>query len=158
MKVPSIVLVASAISACGSLAPPPSEPRQAAVPPSSTESRAATLKPEQAPPPGYIPMAVQPSSGDSVFVAERDRALQGDKDAALRVALMYKDGTNGLPRDEFNMVRWLEHASDLNSGAASYQLYLYYLYRGMDRYAVHYENRALRQGFVPPPRLDNKRG
>lgn len=56
------------------------------------------------------------------------------------------------------MVRWLRHASELDNAYASYQLYLHYLARGLDRDAVRYENRAVRHGFIPPPRLDNRRG
>jgi TPR repeat protein len=76
----------------------------------------------------------------------------------MRVARMYADGTNGLPRDERIMVLWLKHASLLDHGGASYQLYLYYLARGLDRDALRYERRALRQGYTIPVRLDNRRG
>jgi TPR repeat protein len=110
------------------------------------------------PPPTPEPMQGEPGIGDGGFRTEQARALQGDKDAALRVAYMFREGTNGVPRDERRMVRWLRHASELNNASASYQLYLHYLARGLDRDAVRYENRALRQGYVPPPRLDHRRG
>ena len=110
------------------------------------------------PPPTPAPMQAEADMGDGAFRTEQARALEGDKDAALRVAYMFKEGSNGLPRDERRMVRWLRHASELNNASASYQLYLHYLARGLDRDAVRYENRALRQGFVPPPRLDHRRG
>jgi TPR repeat protein len=71
---------------------------------------------------------------------------------------MYKSGSNGVPRDERQMVQWLLHASSLKSGAASYQLYQYYLELKLDRDAVFFENRAIEQGFTPPPRLDPRRG
>ena len=96
--------------------------------------------------------------GNAAFRVDQARGLHGDKDAALRVAHMFREGSNGVPRDERRMVRWLMHASDLANGAASYQLYLHYLGRGLDREALWYENRALRQGFVPPPRIDPRRG
>ena len=111
-----------------------------------------------APPESPAPMQAETGVGDSAFRAEQAKALQGDKDAAYRVALMFKEGAHGVPRDERRMVRWLRHASELDNGVASYQLYLHYLARGLDRDAVRYENRALRQGFVPPPRLDHRRG
>lgn len=102
---------------------------------------------------------VEPTIGDTVFRTDQARALDdGDKDAAYRVAQMFKQGSHGLPRDGHRMVEWLRYASDLRNGAASYQLYLYYLAVGLDRDAVHYENRALEQGFTPPPRLDPRRG
>ncbi|HYH43070.1 MAG TPA: hypothetical protein VD867_13930 [Burkholderiales bacterium] len=110
------------------------------------------------PPPAPAPMQGDADIGDAAFRAEQARGLEGDKDAAFRVAMMFKGGSNGVPRDERRMVRWLQHASELDNGLASYQLYLHYLARGLDRDAVRYENRALRQGFVPPPRLDPRRG
>ncbi|MDB5866737.1 MAG: hypothetical protein JWO70_4543 [Betaproteobacteria bacterium] len=96
--------------------------------------------------------------GDAEFRKEQDRGLAGDKDAALRVAQMYKSGSNGVPRDERRMLQWLLHASSLNNGAASYQLYQHYLDLKLDRDAVFFENRAVEQGFTPPPRLDPRRG
>jgi TPR repeat protein len=96
--------------------------------------------------------------GDADFRSEQARGLAGDANAAMRVARMYADGSNGLPRDERTMVLWLKHASLLDHAAASYQLYLYYLARGLDRDALRYERRALRQGYTIPVRLDNRRG
>jgi TPR repeat protein len=112
---------------------------------------------------GTVPTAMSPvqaesSLGDSEFRDQQAKGLSGDKDAALRVAQMFQHGTNGLVRDEQKMVQWLRHASDLENGSASYQLYLYYLGRGLDRNAVYYETRALQQGYMPPPRLDPRRG
>ena len=111
-----------------------------------------------APPPSPPPLQAEVGIGDGSFRSEQARALEGDKDAAYRVAIMFRDGSNGVPQDERRMLRWMRHASELDNGTASYQLYLHYLARGLDRDAVRYENRALRQGFVPPPRLDPRRG
>jgi TPR repeat protein len=96
--------------------------------------------------------------GDGEFRKEQEKALAGDRDAALRVAQMFKSGSNGVPRDDKRMTQWLLHASSLNNGAASYQLYLHYLDLRLDRDAVFFENRAVEQGFTPPPRLDPRRG
>ena len=96
--------------------------------------------------------------GDANFRADQSSALNGDKEAALRLAHMFRRGSNAVPRDERRMVLWLRHASDLNNGTASYELYQYYLGRGLDREALRFEKRALEQGFVPPPRLDPRRG
>ena len=96
--------------------------------------------------------------GDMQFRTDQASALNGDKDAALRVARMFQRASNSVPRDERRTVLWLRRASDLNNGPASYELYLYYLERGLDREALRYEKRALDQGFVPPPRLDPRRG
>lgn len=131
--------------------------RQPALP----EAAPVTLQPSVvlgSPPAAPAPMQPETGFGDSAFRNTQAKALDGDKDAALRVAQMFKEGSNGVPRDERRMVRWLRHASELDNAFASYQLYLHYLARGLDRDAVRYENRALRQGFIPPPRLDNRRG
>ena len=96
--------------------------------------------------------------GDAEFRSDQSKALAGDRNAAMRVARMFSNGTNGVPRDERRMVLWLKHASLLEHAGASYQLYLYYLARGRDRDAVRYERRAVRQGYIIPVRLDNRRG
>ena len=135
--------------------------REAARAPALPEAAPVTLQPSivlGSPPPAPAAMQPEKGFGDSAFRDNQARALQGDKDAALRVAYMFREGSNGVPRDERRMVRWLRHASELDNAYASYQLYLHYLARGLDRDAVRYENRALRQGFIPPPRVDNRRG
>jgi TPR repeat protein len=96
--------------------------------------------------------------GDNDFRSAQTKALEGDRDAAFRVAQMFRTGTNGVPRDERRMVQWLLHASSLSHGGASYQLYQYYLELRLDRDAVFFENRALEQGYTPPPRVDPRRG
>lgn len=95
---------------------------------------------------------------DAVFQADQTQGLQGDGAAALRVAEMYRTGANGAPKDERLMVQWLLHASSLNNGAASYQLYRHFVEQKLDRDAVFFENRALEQGFIPPARIDPRRG
>ena len=101
---------------------------------------------------------IEKDVGDAQFRADQAKALDGDKDAAYRVGQMFEQGTNGVPRDERKMVQWLRHASELKNGIASYQLYLYYRDRQIDRDAVRYENLARDQGYTPPPRLDTRRG
>jgi TPR repeat protein len=96
--------------------------------------------------------------GNDKFRVQHARALRGDRDAMLEVARMYGRGSNGVSADQKAMVYWLRQASELNHAAASYQLYLHYLDRGLDRDAVRYENLAVRQGYVIPPRLDPRRG
>lgn len=91
-------------------------------------------------------------------VPEAAGAAAGDADAMVRVADMYRRGAEGVPRDETHMVYWLRKASEADHGAASYQLYLHYLHRGLDREAVHFENRAIRQGYPLPQRIDYRRG
>jgi TPR repeat protein len=88
----------------------------------------------------------------------RALASNGDTNAMVQLAQMYRTGANGLPRDERQMVVWLRRASELENATASYALYLHYLHLGLDRQAVHYENIAIRQGYALPPRLDPRRG
>jgi TPR repeat protein len=96
--------------------------------------------------------------GDGEFRKEQEKGLSGDREAALKVAQMYKAGSNGVPKDERRMLQWLLHASALKNGAASYQLYQHFLDQKLDREAVFFENRAIEQGFTPPPRVDPRRG
>ena len=95
--------------------------------------------------------------GDAEFVKAQSLALAGDGEAALRIAQMFGDGSNGVARDEGRRLQWLLHASSLNNAAASYRLYQHYLEQKLDRDAVFFENRAREQGFVPPPRVDPRR-
>ena len=96
--------------------------------------------------------------GDAEFRKTQASALAGDGEAALRVAQMFGEGSNGVPRDADRRLQWLLHASTLNNGAASYRLYQHFLDQKLDRDAVFFENRARDQGYVPPPRLDPRRG
>ena len=100
---------------------------------------------------------VDNSVGDSAFRADQAKGAAGDADAALRVAEMYRRGAGGVPHDERKMLQWLLHASALNNAAASYQLYQYFLLLRLDREAVFFENRAISQGYILPPRLDPRR-
>lgn len=122
----------------------------AAAPAEQTTAPHERLKRNQVTPEGGL--------GDDDFRRDQTRAVSGDRDAAFRVAQMYRNGSNGVPLDERRMVQWLLHASSLSHGAASYQLYQYYLDLRLDRDAVFFENRALEQGYTPPPRLNPRRG
>ena len=95
--------------------------------------------------------------GDNEFRTDQAKALDGDKDAAFRLAQMFERGSNGVSVDERRMVQWLRHASELKSGIASYRLYQFYLSKGIDREAVRYETRAKEQGYVLPERLASTR-
>ena len=164
------MLAASVLHGCAA----PDRARGAASVPNEPVSLTRTLaiedaRPEPAPSPATYehddgltlkPTELHPDLGigDRDFRIDQAGAMNGDRDAALRVARMFQRGSNGVPRDERRMVLWLRRASDLNNGTASYDLYLHYLKLGLDREALRYEKRALDQGFVPPPRLDPRRG
>jgi TPR repeat protein len=95
--------------------------------------------------------------GDAQFREDQRKGLDGDKDAAYRVALAFRDGSHGAPRDERKMIQWLRHASELKNGIASYTLYVHYRDRQMDRDAVRYENAAVAQGYTLPARVASGR-
>ena len=96
---------------------------------------------------------IEEGVGDALFLDDQKKGLDGDKDAAYRTALAFRDGTNGAPRNERKMVQWLRHASELKSGIASYALYVHYRDRNIDREAVRYENLAVAQGYTLPVRV-----
>jgi TPR repeat protein len=96
--------------------------------------------------------------GDHEFHSMQMKGLSGDGEAALQVAQMFRQGSNGVPQDDRRMLQWLIHASSLSNGLASYQLYQYFLEQRLDREAVFFEKRAIDQGYKPPPRLDPRRG
>lgn len=101
---------------------------------------------------------VERVAGDADFKADQAKALDGDKDAAYRLAQMFRNGSNGVVKDERRMVQWLRHASELRNGIASYELYLYFRDRGIDREAVRYDNLSCALGYSTPQRLGNSRG
>ncbi len=96
--------------------------------------------------------------GNAEYQADQAKALDGDKDAAFRLAKMFRDGTNGVPQDTAKMVQWLRHASELKNGIASYELYLHYRDRQILREEVRYLQRARDQGYTPPQTVSNTRG
>ncbi|MES2088563.1 MAG: caspase family protein [Pseudomonadota bacterium] len=85
------------------------------------------------------------------------KAAWGDKDAAARIARMYRNGQDGVSTDPNRYEGWMQFASALGNGIASYELALYY--RGQDQplMAAQFESRARELGYTPPPTLDHYR-
>lgn len=85
------------------------------------------------------------------------KAAWGDKDAAARIARMYRNGQDGVNTDPNRYEGWMQFASALGNGIASYELALYY--RGQDQplMAAQFESRARELGYTPPPTLDHYR-
>lgn len=79
------------------------------------------------------------------------RAARGDKDAAKRVGVIYKDGASGQEMGRYE--GWLQYASWLGNGIASYDLALHYRKLDQPDLAARYETRARELGFTPPPSL-----
>lgn len=83
------------------------------------------------------------------------RAARGDKDAAKRIGVTYKDGGTGQALGRYE--GWLQYAAMLGNGIASYDLALYYRKLDQPDFAARYEARARELGFTPPPSLKSGR-
>ena len=97
---------------------------------------------------------------DGAPPATRERireAALGDKDAAFQVARWVNDADAGMARDMNRYVGWLQYASALGHGAASYELALHYRRESQPALAAPYEARASELGFEAPPTLDHVR-
>lgn len=84
------------------------------------------------------------------------RAARGDKDAAKRVGLRYKDAPDGST-EAGRYLAFLQYASALGNGIASYDVALLYRRRDQGGLAGTYETRAREQGYTPPQSLGSKR-
>ncbi len=84
------------------------------------------------------------------------KAARGDKDAAARIARQYRSG-DGVNRDDNRYEGWMQYASALGNGIASYELAVYY--RNLDQpvMAAQFETRARELGYTPPATLDHSR-
>lgn len=85
------------------------------------------------------------------------KSARGDKDAAARLAHMYKSGDDGLPQDVNRYEGWLQFSAALGNGIASYELALFYRNQDQPLLAAQYETRARELGYTPPPTLDHYR-
>jgi hypothetical protein len=85
------------------------------------------------------------------------RAALADSEAALRVAHAIRDRDSGGPAENNRYVGWLQFASALGNGPASYELALHYRRADQPALAAPYELRAEELGFKAPPSLDNIR-
>ena len=148
-----VSVVASTLFGCASA--PPVGPTVRSLLASLTPERSFTFQMARL---ESLDARLESQGGDAKFRALQASAFEGDRDAMVELAQVFGQGSNGVARDEHMMVQWLRRASELDHPAASYQLYLHYLSRGLDRDAVRYENLAKRQGYVLPPRLDPRRG
>jgi TPR repeat protein len=85
------------------------------------------------------------------------KAALADKEAAGRIARLYRDGDGGIPAHASRYVGWLQYAAALGNAPASYELALYYRKSDQPALAAPYEARAEELGFQAPPTLDNVR-
>ena len=100
--------------------------------------------------------AVEDPTGDQAYRNELIPAMRGSKDAAYRVAKMYEKGTHGLAKDPHRAEQWLRIAAELGLGKASWEVANIYNRNGQMADAAKFETRAVRDGFVIPPRVPNR--
>lgn len=100
--------------------------------------------------------ALEEATGDVRYRNELTQALRGDKESAHRIAMMYKDGANGLPRNERRAEQWLRIAAELGSGNASWQVAQIYNRAGLVGDAARFESKAMEAGYRLPVRLPTK--
>lgn len=97
-----------------------------------------------------------PKGETGTMVPEVRKAARGDKDAAARIARMYRTGDE-VAKDVNRYEGWMQYASALGNGIASYELALYYRNQDQPLMASQFETRAKELGYTPPPTLDNTR-
>jgi TPR repeat protein len=85
------------------------------------------------------------------------KAAVADKEAAGRMARVYRDGEGGIEASSSRYVGWLQYSAALGNAPASYELAVYYRKADQPALAAPYEARAEELGFKPPPSLDNVR-
>lgn len=100
--------------------------------------------------------ALEDPAGDDDYRDDLVKALRGDKDAAQRIAVMYREGSHGLRADARRDELWLRFAAELGNGIASWELAEAYGASGMVGEAAKYERRAVDLGYRPPPRLSTR--
>lgn len=85
------------------------------------------------------------------------KAALADKEAAARMARLYRDGDGGVGANPSRYVGWLQYAAALGNAPASYELAVYYRKADQPSLAAPYEARAEELGFKAPSALDNVR-
>jgi hypothetical protein len=84
------------------------------------------------------------------------RCGRGDKDAAARMAGRFR-GYGDSSASQSRYEGWLQFATALGNGIASYELARHFRTTGQPLLASQFESRARDLGYTPPPDLDNVR-
>lgn len=102
-----------------------------------------------------VPALAEQGDKASDAVSELNRAARGDKDAAARIARFHRQ----LETEQamLRYVGWLQYASGLGNGIASYELALYYRESAQPLLAAQAEARARQLGYSPPRTLGHER-
>ncbi|MDP2135582.1 MAG: hypothetical protein Q8J99_18425 [Sulfuritalea sp.] len=100
--------------------------------------------------------ALEDPAGDGAYRGDLIQAMRGNKDAAYRVALMYRQGSHGLAKDTQRSTQWLRISAELGNGRASWEVANNYNRDGAMGEAARFEAKAVRDGFRIPPRLPNR--
>ena len=93
------------------------------------------------------------AAGDKGYRDDLLKALRGDKDAAHRIAIAYRDGVSGVAVNPRRTEQWLRFAAELGNGIASWELSEIYNQSDQVGDAARFEKKALDLGYRPPPRL-----
>ncbi len=93
---------------------------------------------------------------DAAYKADLLKSGRGDKDAAARIGYALRtSATSGADLSRYE--GWMQYASELGNGIASYELALHYRRIDQPQPAARWEARARELGYTPPPSLDNSR-
>lgn len=96
------------------------------------------------------------AAGDSDYRQNLIRAVNGDKDAAYRIAVAYRDGLSGLAVNPRRVEQWLRFSAELGNGRASWTLAENFNNTGFVADAARYEKLAQMLGYRPPVRLPSR--
>lgn len=96
------------------------------------------------------------ASGNETYRTELANALRGERRGARQIAVMYRDGTNGLAANAHRAQQWLQVAADLGCGDSSWQVAQLYNAAGLVGEAAKFEAKAVAIGFRVPARLPSK--
>jgi Caspase domain len=97
-----------------------------------------------------------PKGDNRALLQDIRKACRGDKDAAARIARMYRQG-EGVGKDDNRYEGWMQFAAALGNGIASYELAIYYRNQDQPLLASQFETRARELGYTPPPTLEHTR-
>ncbi len=100
-----------------------------------------------------------PAGADDEYRSDLQKSARGDKDAAARIGRHWRSVAGRRPAGAAlsRYEGWLQYASELGNGIASYELALHFRKLDQPHPAARWEARARQLGYTPPPSLDNTR-